>query len=113
MLSPTAFSKMNVAFSEVNVREPAPTMYAVHSGDRLKLLMERTGTGEAITSRELAAIAGVAHGTIGALMSGAQQSVPEHKAKSICAALGVDLLVLWVPLERAGRAFIPVQAAVS
>ena len=44
-------------------------------------------------------------------MSGAQRTVPEHKAKAIAAALGVDLLVLWVPMERAGRAFIPVQAA--
>ena len=52
--------------------EPAAaTLYAVVSGDRLKLLMERTGTGDAVTSRELAEAAGVAHGTIGALMSGA------------------------------------------
>ncbi|MFJ8109951.1 helix-turn-helix domain-containing protein [Streptomyces sp. NPDC096132] len=89
-----------------------PTMYAVHSSDRLKLLMERTGTGESITSRELAAQAGVAHGTIGNLMSGAQRIVPEDKAQSIAAALGVKLLVLFVEMERAGRAFIPAQAAV-
>jgi transcriptional regulator with XRE-family HTH domain len=96
--------------SEVNVSQGPPTMYAVASSDRLKTLMERTGTGESITSRELAAAAGVAHGTIGALMSGAQQTVPEDKARAIVAALGVDLLVLFIPMERAGRVFVPVQA---
>ncbi|MFI8988627.1 helix-turn-helix domain-containing protein [Streptomyces antimycoticus] len=93
-------------------QSPPPTMYAVASRDRLKLLMERTGTGEAITSRELAAAAEVSHGTIGALMSGAQRSVPEVKAKAIAAVLGVDLLVLWVPMERSGRGFVPAQVAV-
>lgn len=91
--------------------ETPPTMYAVASSDRLKLLMERTGTGEEITSRELARAAGVAHGTVGGLMSGAQRVVPEPKAKAIAAALGVDLLVLWIPMERAGRAYIPAQVA--
>ena len=88
-------------------------MYAVASGDRLKTLMERTGTGEAITSRELAEAAGVAHGTIGALMSGSQRSVPEPKAKAIVAALGVELLVLFVEMERAGRTFVPAQVQVT
>jgi len=100
---------MNETSHGVNVSESPPTMYAVASSRRLKLLMERTGTGESITSRELAAAAGVAHGTIGALMSGAQQSVPEDKAKAIVAAIGVDLLVLFVPMERAGRVFVPAQ----
>ncbi|MER6956045.1 helix-turn-helix transcriptional regulator [Streptomyces sp. NPDC000618] len=85
------------------------TKYAVHSADRLKLLMERTGTGQPITSRELATAAGVAHGTIGALMAGTQRVVPEPKAKAIAAALGIDLLVLFVPMERAGRVYIPAQ----
>lgn len=112
MLTLTTFNELNVTFSEVNVSEPQPTMYAVESGDRLKMLMERTGTGESITSRELATAVGVAHGTIGALMAGTQRVVPEPKAKAIAAVLGVDLLVLWVPMERAGRAFIPAQVAV-
>ncbi|MGW5126713.1 helix-turn-helix domain-containing protein [Streptomyces sp. NPDC004069] len=90
--------------------ESPPTMYAVVSGDRLKTLMERTGTGESITSRELAAAAGVAHGTIGALMSGAQRLAPEDKAKAIAAVLGIDLLVLFIPMERAGRAFISIAS---
>lgn len=104
---------MNETSSEVNVTQSQPpTMYSVASSDRLKFLMERTGTGEAITSRELAAAAKVSHGTIGALMSGAQRSVPEPKAKAIAAVLGVDLLVLWVPMERSGRLLVPTQVAV-
>jgi hypothetical protein len=110
MLATSPFSAMNGTFREVNVSESPPTKYAVASSGRLKLLMERTGTGESITSRELAAAAGVAHGTVGALMSGAQQTVPEDKAKAIVAALGVDLLVLFIPMERAGRAFVPAQS---
>jgi transcriptional regulator with XRE-family HTH domain len=105
---------MNEPFNEVNVSKSEtapPTMYAVASSDRLKLLMERTGTGREIKSRELAEAAGVAHGTIGGLMSGTQRIVPESKAKAIAAVLGVDVLVLWVPMERSGRAFIPAQAA--
>lgn len=109
MLTPTPFRKMNGLSRGVNVSEEATTMYAVASSDRLKMLMERTDTGEAITSRELAAKAGVAHGTIGALMAGTQRIVPEPKAKAIAAALGVGLLVLWVEMERAGRTFIPAQ----
>jgi transcriptional regulator with XRE-family HTH domain len=103
---------MNEAFNEVNVskpEKPSTTMYAVASNDRLKLLMERIGTGEEISSRELAERASVAHGTIGGLMSGAQRVVSESKAKAIAAALGVDLLVLFIPMERAGRTFIPAQ----
>lgn len=100
---------MNDLYREVNVSDSPPTMYAVASGDRLKTLMERTGSGEAITSRELAAAAGVAHGTIGALMSGAQLTVPEDKARAITAALGVELGVLFSRAERVGRTFVPVQ----
>ncbi|MFF8879632.1 helix-turn-helix domain-containing protein [Streptomyces flaveolus] len=85
------------------------TKYAVASSDLMKALMKRTGTGEPITSRELAAAAGVANGTIGALMNGDQRTVPEDKAKAIARRLGVDLLVLFIPMERAGRVFVPVQ----
>ncbi|MDQ1037232.1 transcriptional regulator with XRE-family HTH domain [Streptomyces sp. V3I8] len=115
MLTRTPFNEMNDLFNEVNVSkykpELPPTMYAVLNADRLKILMERTGTGESVTGRELAAAAGVATGTIGALMSGAQRTVSEDKAKAIAAVLGIDLLVLFVPMERAGRVFIPSQAA--
>jgi transcriptional regulator with XRE-family HTH domain len=95
----------------VSNENPQSKMYAVHSSARLKALMERTGDGESITSRDLAAKAGVAHGTVGGLMSGAQRIVPEDKAQAIADALGVKLLVLWVEMERSGRVFIPAQAA--
>lgn len=89
-----------------------PTMYAVVSSDRLTMLMERTGTGKSLSSRALAELAGVAHGTVGALMAGTQRTVPEDKAKAIAAAIGVDLLVLFIPLERAGRAYLSAQVTV-
>lgn len=105
----TVFRFLKDSFSEVNV---STTMYALVSGDRLKMLMERTGTGQRISAEGLARAVGVSKGTIGALMSNAQRIIGEPKAKAIAAALGVDLLVLWIPMERAGRVFIPAQVAV-
>lgn len=81
------------------------------SGERLKSFMARTGTGQRISADGLAEAAGISKGTVGALMSDVQRCVGESKAKAIAAALGVDLLVLWIPMERAGRVFIPSQAA--
>ena len=106
----TAFRSLNESFREVNVSTDM-SMYKLVSGDRLKTFMERTGTGEGITGRELAAAVGVPHGTIGALTSGASSLVPEEKAKRIAAAIGCDLLMLFIPVERAGRVFVPVQRA--
>lgn len=73
----------------------------------LRRLMRRTGTGAKITARELAAQCDLALGTVGALLSGTQQKLPEDKAKRIAHAIGVDLLVLFVPCERAGRSVVP------
>ncbi|MET8982101.1 helix-turn-helix transcriptional regulator [Streptomyces sp. NPDC004539] len=84
-----------------------PAKYAIDSPTRLKVLMERTGTGQPITSRGLAAAAGVAHGTVGALMAGTQRTVPAAKARAISDVLGVQILVLWDPV---GEPFIPTQA---
>jgi transcriptional regulator with XRE-family HTH domain len=78
-------------------------MYRLVSGDLLRTLMQRTGTGNRLTVRELAASVDVSVGTVGSLLTGEQQTVPEDKAKRICAAIGVDLLVLFIPCERAGR----------
>jgi plasmid maintenance system antidote protein VapI len=105
------FRSLNESFREVNVSTDT-TMYKLVSGSLLKTLMGRTGTGERITVRELAAKVGVPHGTIGALTSGAQQLLPEATAKKVAAAIGVDYLVLWIPMERAGRLFNPAQVAV-
>ena len=54
MLTAIPFNSLNTLYYEVNVSDEntPPTMYAVDSADRLKLLMERTGTGQAVTSRK-------------------------------------------------------------
>ncbi|WP_282696292.1 hypothetical protein [Streptomyces sp. CC208A] len=65
--------------------------------------MERTGTGAPLSIRGLATKAGVAHGTIGNLLTGEQESVIEPTAHAICGAIGVDLLILFAPEGRATR----------
>ncbi|MGW0537850.1 helix-turn-helix domain-containing protein [Streptomyces sp. NPDC003032] len=78
-------------------------MYRLVSGALLRTLMQRTGTGNRVTVRELAAAADVSVGTVGSLLTGEQQRLPEDKAKRIVSVIGVDLLVLFIPCERAGR----------
>ncbi|MFF9844660.1 XRE family transcriptional regulator [Streptomyces sp. NPDC013740] len=75
--------------------------YRLVSTELLKLLMKRTGTGSAVTGRQLAKEAGVAHGTVGMLLTDARDTVFATTAQAIAQRLGVDLLVLWVPAERA------------
>lgn len=77
--------------------------------DLLRRLMKRTGTGRGVTVRELADAAGLSKGTVGGLLKGAQKTLNEDAARRIAARIGVDLLVLGIPCERAGRSFIPVQ----
>jgi transcriptional regulator with XRE-family HTH domain len=107
-----SFRFLKASFSEVNV---STTMYALAStdrqtgGERLKSLMFRTGTGQRLSAEALAEAVGVSKGTVGALMADTQRYIGEPKAKAIAAAIGVDLLVLWIPMERAGRVFIPAQ----
>ena len=75
--------------------------YRLVNTDLLKLLMKRTGTGDAVSVRGLAQGAGVASGTVGMLLTGARDTVSATTAQAIAQRLGVDLLVLWVPAERA------------
>ncbi|MGW8326542.1 helix-turn-helix domain-containing protein [Streptomyces sp. NPDC055897] len=75
--------------------------YKLWSIQLLELLMKRTGTGDSVSIRELAARANVPHGTIGNLLTGEQEGVLADAAHRIAAAIGVDLLVLFVPIERA------------
>lgn len=75
--------------------------YRLVSTELLKLLMKRTGTGNAVTGRRLSKETRVAHGTIGMLLTGARDTVSATSAQAIAQRLGVDLLVLWVPVERA------------
>lgn len=79
-------------------REPR---YRLVSPDRLSMLMERTGTGAAISGRELARRVGVPHGTVDALLNGHTKTQPQTVAETICRVIGVDLLILWSPTGRA------------
>jgi transcriptional regulator with XRE-family HTH domain len=72
-------------------------MYRLVDRDLLERLMQRTGTGAPISIRGLAKAANVPHGTIGNLLSGYQESVASDTAHRIAAALGVAVLILWIP----------------
>ncbi|WP_175541005.1 helix-turn-helix domain-containing protein [Streptomyces pini] len=93
------------------VPEPAPQAtdlppWRLVSTDRLRIAMERTGTGRKITTRELAAAAGVSHGTIGSLSNGTRRDVPFDVAPRIARVLGVDTPFLF---ELTGRA-VPAES---
>lgn len=94
------FTQNNNAFMVVNVIEDAPK-YRLVNADLLRTLMQRTGTGEAVTGRRLAREAGIAHGVVGMLLTGARDTVSATVAQAIAQRIGVDLLVLFVPSERA------------
>ncbi|WP_030928394.1 helix-turn-helix domain-containing protein [Streptomyces sp. NRRL B-24720] len=75
-------------------------LYKLVSPDLLRTLMLRTGTGAAVSVRELATLADVPRSTIGNLLTGAQQAVQEQTAHAIAEAIGVDVLVLFAPVGR-------------
>jgi transcriptional regulator with XRE-family HTH domain len=79
--------------------DPA-TRYLLVDPDRLRLLMERTGTGAGISGRELAAKASISHGKIQNLLSGTTRTTDARSAERISRVIGVDLLVLWAPTGR-------------
>jgi transcriptional regulator with XRE-family HTH domain len=102
----------NESTHEVDVTRPV-LRYKLWSIELLELLMKRTGTGDSVSIRELADRAGVPHGTIGNLLTGTQEGVMADAAHRIATAIGVDLLVLFVPIERAasnGRPRLAVTA---
>lgn len=98
MLHPS--KQCNELLHEVDVTRSV-LRYKLISITLLELLMERTGTGASVSIRELAERAAVPHGTIGNLLTGEQEGVLPEAAERIAAAIGVDLLILWVPVERA------------
>lgn len=100
----------NTLLQEVDVSRDA-TKYTLVSPDLMRTLMQRTGTGRRITTRELAAEIGIAHGTIGGLLTGAVQVVPESTAVDIAGRIGVDPLVLFVPVGRSNQALAAVPDA--
>jgi len=83
------FKPMNKAITEVNVC-PSQPMYKLVDRDMLRRVMKRTGTGRPITTRELAAAAGLSHGTISNLLTGLRDEIPYGNALALCAAIGVD-----------------------
>ncbi|MER7815580.1 XRE family transcriptional regulator [Streptomyces sp. NPDC096153] len=88
-------------------------LYRLVSPDLLRRLMQRTGTGAPVSVRELAAQAGVPHGTIGNLLTGEQEAVLAESALAIAAAIGVDYLILWIPDQRAARHLARLAPAVT
>jgi tetrahydromethanopterin S-methyltransferase subunit G len=94
------FTQNNTTFMAVNVTEDAPK-YRLISTHLMRTLMQRTGTGAAITGRRLARDVGASHGLIGELLTGARDTVPATIAQGIAQRIGVDLLILFVPAERA------------
>ncbi|MEU0001527.1 helix-turn-helix domain-containing protein [Streptomyces microflavus] len=105
---------MNEPFREVNMPQ---AMSRVYDRELLARLMKRTGTGARIRIRDLASLTSLPVGTIGALLSGEQRYLPREKAERIAQVIGVDLMILFVPCERAGRMYVdspvPAPEAVS
>jgi hypothetical protein len=62
--------------------------------------MKNTGDGTRTSARDLAAHAGCHSSHIGELMTGAQETASYEHASGVCRRIGVDLLVLWSPIER-------------
>jgi hypothetical protein len=79
----------------------SPQLYLLVDRDLLRRLMQRTGTGNPVSVRDLAKAVGCAHGTIGNLLTGVQTCVSLAHAHGIVDRLGVDLLVLFTPTGRA------------
>lgn len=101
----------NEASHEVDVTTPVP-LYKLVNADLLRTLMRRTGTGAPVSVRTLAAKVGIPHGTIGNLLTGEQEAVSSDTAHRIAAVIGVDTLVLFIPMERA-EAATDVRVAVT
>ncbi|MFF7012265.1 XRE family transcriptional regulator [Streptomyces fimicarius] len=80
--------------------ESEPKRFRLVNPVRLRILMERTGSGCSISGRALAAAADVPHGTIDHLLSGAVKTQPAHVAYAISDTIGVDHPVLWAPVGR-------------
>ncbi|MFJ9027598.1 XRE family transcriptional regulator [Streptomyces sp. NPDC102274] len=95
---------------EVDVIKHDPLMYKLVRPRLFADLMQRTGDGSAVSVRELAARSGVARTTIGNLLTGKQDVIPDHKAAAIVRELGVDILVIFAPVGRSVRTRTAVSA---
>ncbi|HSE05913.1 MAG TPA: hypothetical protein VLK35_17325 [Methylomirabilota bacterium] len=80
----------------------------------LERLMRRTKTGAPVKGRELTTRAGIAHGTISNLLNGVRENVQASTAAAICDVIGVELLVLCIPVERLEPAAVrPVELSAA
>jgi transcriptional regulator with XRE-family HTH domain len=75
-------------------------MYRLVRIELFRQLMQRTGDGSSVSVRQLAAAARVHRNTVGNLLSGVQETVPEYAAHAMAQRLGVDLLVVFEPVCR-------------
>ncbi|MEU4205626.1 hypothetical protein AB0F64_37640 [Streptomyces sp. NPDC026294] len=91
--------QMDTTPQEVDMTSRDP-LYRLLDADLLRRLMQRTGSGQRITVRELAMRSGCARGTVGNLLSGAQACIPGPTAHTLCHTIGVDVLVLFTPVGR-------------
>ncbi|MFE6225424.1 helix-turn-helix domain-containing protein [Streptomyces sp. NPDC057854] len=82
---------------------PLPRYRLAVDPELVRSLMKRTGTGARLTLRDLGEIVGIPHTTIGNVLTGDQESVAAETAQAIAATIGVDLLILWEPVERAAE----------
>ncbi|MEV5219698.1 helix-turn-helix transcriptional regulator [Streptomyces syringium] len=87
----------------MTLRDP---LYRLLDPELLQRLMQRTGTGQRITIRELAQRAECASSTVGNLLRGAQSCVTPRTAEAMCRVIGVDVLILFAPTGRS----VPVPA---
>jgi hypothetical protein len=63
--------------------------------------MQNTGDGTRTSARDLASHAGCHFSHIGELMNGDQETATYEHALAVAGRIGVDLLVLWSPVQRA------------
>ncbi|MER8233534.1 helix-turn-helix transcriptional regulator [Streptomyces sp. NPDC094049] len=82
---------------------PSLPRYRLVNPTLFRMLMQRTGTGAQLTLRDLGDLVGIPHTTIGNVLAGDQESVSSETAQAIATTIGVDLLILWVPVERAAK----------
>lgn len=80
--------------------KPRTPMYRLVRIELFRQLMQRTGDGSSVSVRQLAAAARVHRNTVGNLLSGVQETVPEYAAHAMAQRLGVDLLVVFEPVCR-------------
>ena len=93
------FNPMNTLINGVIVRLETP-QYKLIDRDLLRRLMQRTGTGKRINTRDLAKAVGLSHGTISNLLTGIRTDIPCENAHALANTIGVDVLVLFVPTGR-------------